>query len=117
MVGEPAEQLDVEQFARDKVREWSAACRALLDFQRRVILIGEPTPEQREAHRTALKWMLRFGRAIYSTAADPEYPDKTVAAEIHGRLLQLEHSWRMTQEQMSDAEAEELIKKHFPDEV
>ena len=116
MVDEPAEPLDVEQFARDNVREWSAACQALLDFQRRVILSDQPTPEQREAHRTALKWMLRFGRAIYSTAADPEYPDKTIASEIYGRLLQLEHSWRMTQEQMPDAEAEALIKEHFPDE-
>lgn len=115
MVDEAAEQFDVEQFARDKVREWSAVCQALLDFQRRVILIGEPTAEQRDAHRTALKWMLRFGQAICSTAADP-YLDKTVAAEIHGRLLQLKHSWRMTEEQMSDAEAEELIKAHFPDE-
>ena len=111
-----AEGLDFQQFARDKVMEWSGLCRQFLDVQRRGILLGNPTPAQQEAHRNALKWMLRMTRAIHVTVADPDYPDPTLASEINGRLIQLEHSWRMINNPMSDAEADELLAKVFPDE-
>jgi hypothetical protein len=111
-----AEGLDFQRIARDKLMEWSGLCRQFLDVQRREILLGNPTPAQRAAHRDALKWMLRMTRAIYATVADPDFPDTAIASEINGRLIQLEHSWRMINNPMSDAEADELLAKIFPDE-
>lgn len=113
---EAAEGVDFQQFARDKVMEWSRLCRQFLDVQRREIFQRNPTPAQQEAHRNALKWMLRMTRALHATVADPDYPDPSLAAEMSGRLIQLEHSWRMANNPMSDAEADELLARVFPDE-
>jgi len=109
-----AEGSSVQAFARETVEQWSELCQNFLDRQRVEILTGEPSPEALEQHRLALKWMLRFARAIHLTAADPDYPDKRIADELEGRMRQLEHSWRMIHERMPDAEAEKLLKDVFP---
>ena len=61
-----------------------------------------------------MRLMLTFGRSIYKTVADPLFPDRGIADEIHGRLIQLEHSWRLAHRTMSDAEAGQLMKEVFP---
>ena len=106
----------VQQAARDQVQQWSDNCQKLLDWQQREILgPGRASREKVEQHRDDLKCLLRFGRAIYLTATDPEYPDKEISSELRGRLIQLEHSWRMVHEQMPEAEAEQLLKEVFPE--
>jgi hypothetical protein len=110
------EGVDFQRFAHEKVMEWSRLCRQFLDVQRREIFQGNPTPAQQEAHRNALKWMLRMTRALHATVADPDYPDPSLAPEMSGRLIQLEHSWRMANNPMSDAEADQLLARVFPNE-
>src|ERR1017187_2529252 len=109
-----AEGSSVQEFARETVEQWSDLCQKFLDRQRAEILTGDPLPIKLEQHRLALKWMLRFARAMHLTAADPDYPDKSIADELEGRLLQLEHSWRMIHERMPEAEAEKLLQQVFP---
>jgi len=86
-----------------------------MDWQRTEILSGQPSPEELQTHRTVLKWMLRFARAIHAAAADPEYPSREIADELQGRAIQLEHSWRMIQEPMPDAQADALLHETFPE--
>lgn len=83
-------------------------------MQRREILMGDPTPAQQEAHRTALKRLLRMTRMMCAAVADPDDPDRQMADELEGRLIQLEESWRMINNPMSEAEADGLIQKFFP---
>ena len=104
----------MEAFARKAVEQWSIVCQQFLDQQRSDILAGRASPEQLEQHRTGLKWLLRFARAIYLTAADPDYPDRWIADELKGRVLQLEHSWRIVHEKMPKAEAKHLLRETFP---
>jgi hypothetical protein len=111
---ERAEGFHVQEAAWETVEKWSAVCQGFLDWQRREVLERKPSQEKLDQHRAGLKWMLRFARAIYLTASDPDYPDRRIAAELRGRLLQLEHSWRMVQEPMPDAEAEQLLREVFP---
>ena len=108
-----AEGSSIQTFARETVDQWSELCQKFLDRQRAEILMGNPSPERLDRHRMALKWMLRFARAIHLSAADPDYPDKRIADELEGRLLQLEHSWRMIHDRMSAAEADKLLKEVF----
>ena len=105
----------VRQFARQAVAQWSELCQKFLDWQRQEILSREPSPTNLEQHRTGLKWLLRFAKGVYLTASDPEYPDKSIADELKGRMLQLEHSWRMIHDPMPDAEAEKLLREVFPE--
>src|SRR4051794_32412673 len=88
-----AEEFSFQQAAWDQVKRWSDICQKFLDWQRRQILPPHTSSAAKlEQHRDGLKWLLRFGRALYLTAADPDYPDKRISSELHGRLVQLEHS-------------------------
>jgi hypothetical protein len=106
----------LQQVAREQVQRWSDICQKFLDWQQREILEPRQAPPGKlEQHRDGLKWLLRFGRAIYMTTSDPDYPDKQISSELRGRLIQLEHSWRMVHQQMPEAEAEQLLKEVFPE--
>ena len=115
---DPPEELDfsLQQAAREQVQRWSDTCQKFLDWQQREILGSRQPPRGKlEQHRDDLKWLFRFGRAIYMTASDPDYPDKQISSELRGRLIQLEHSWRMVHQRMPEAEAEQLRKEVFPE--
>ncbi len=109
-----AEGVDFQQFARDKAMEWSHLCRRFLDATRKEILLGSPSAEKLRAHRAATKWLLRMARAIHMTAADPDFPDRRIADELEGRVIQLEHIWSQIHDPMPEAEADKLLKEVFP---
>jgi hypothetical protein len=79
------------------------------------MLTAEPSAKNRAEHRRCLKWLLRLTRLLHSLAADPEFPDKSLAEELEGRLLQLESSWRIFYEAMPAEEAEKLLAEVFPE--
>jgi hypothetical protein len=112
---EDAGDSSLPQIAQQAVEQWSGLCQRFLDRQRHEILERVPPPESLQEHRAALKLMLRFARALYLTACDPDYPDRHLASELRGRLLQLEHSWRMIHEPLPEAEADQLLKQVFPE--
>jgi len=115
LAGEHAGVSSLQQLAQQTVEQWSDLCQRFLDQQRREILAGVPEPEKLQENRAALKLMLRFARALYLTASDPDYPDHHVSGELRGRRLQLEHSWRMIHDPMPEAEADQLLKQVFPE--
>ncbi|MSU58704.1 MAG: hypothetical protein EXS35_11100 [Pedosphaera sp.] len=95
--------------------EWvSAQCQGFLDWQRRTILQGDPSAELRSTHREALKCLLRMTRSLYLTVSDPDYSDEWASRELRGRLGQLEESWRMSNNPMTDQAADEVLAKCFP---
>ena len=111
---ETSEGFSVLQAARDEVSRWSDLCQKFLDWQKREILVASELSENRiEQHRTQLKWLLRFGRAIYLTASDPDYPDKQLNGELNGRLIQLQHSWQIVHEHLP--QSEQLLEELFPE--
>lgn len=107
--------LRIERLALESVSQWSAHCQRFMEWQRTEILSGQPSPENLQTHRAVLKWMLRFARAIHGIAADPDYPSREIADELQGRVIQLEHSWRMIQEPMPDTQADVWLRETFPE--
>ena len=106
----------MRQFMRRNAEAWSDMTQQLLDEQRIHMLEKEPTQKDLDAQRQRLTWMFRFMRPLYAAVSDPDYPDPWPAQELKGRLIQLEHSWRIFQEpQMTEAEADEILKKVFPE--
>src|SRR6266436_4447147 len=112
---EQAEEFPFQQATREEMDHWSALCQKFLDWQRSDILRRDPSPQALDQHRTRLKWLLRFTKALYMTASDPDYPDKRIADELEGRLLQLQESWAMVHDRMPDAKAEKLLSEVFPE--
>ena len=113
---EASGDFSLQQEAREQVSRWSNVCQKFLDWQKQNFMgLEQPPAEKMDQHRAGLKWLLRFGRALYFTASDPDYPDKRLAGELRGRLIQLEHSWRMVHERLPDAEAAQLLRETFPE--
>jgi hypothetical protein len=105
---------DIEHLTGDYVHEWSTLCGRFLAWERMQMLLAEPTAGKKAQHRQCLKWLLRLTRLLHSMAADPEFPDKSLADELEGRLLQLESSWRMFYEAMPAGQAEKMLAEVFP---
>jgi len=54
---------------------------------------------------------------IHMTAADPDFPDRRIASELAGRVIQLEHIWSQVHDPMPEAEAEKLLREVFTDKA
>lgn len=106
---------EAQRTVRDLVNRWLGCCDEFLDWQRRHILEVEPSAERLEAHRQALKFLLRSTRLMHCQAADPDFPDRSLAAELSARLLQLEQSWEMIEDPMPAEAAEAILKAVFSD--
>jgi hypothetical protein len=113
-LGPNATAPDVEHITGDYVHQWSVWCGRFLAWERQQILLAEPSVTKKEEHRQCLKWLLRLTRLLHSMAADPEFPDRSLADELEGRLLQLESSWRMFYEAMPAGQAEQQLAEVFP---
>ncbi len=101
----------------DRAWEWSRVCGKFLRWQNEHLLFGEPSPDERQEHKTALAWLLRFTRLYLVAVADPEFPDRTLEKELRGRLRQLEDSWlEYCDEGATEKEAERELAAMFPDE-
>ena len=61
--------------------------------------------------------MMRGARALLNLVSDPDFQSRQFVAEISGKLLQLEDSWQSLNNPMTDAEADTLLRKAFPDEA
>ena len=106
---------DCQPLIRDLIFKWSAMCQNFLDAERREMLLKEPTPDDLKVHRSWVNALIRMGRSLGPIVLDPEYPDGRTATELRGRIGQLEQSWRQFHDPMDEAEADRLIKEHFPE--
>jgi hypothetical protein len=113
---EIAEALDSGNYVADLVHRWSEMCFQFRKWERKHILMAEPSPEDQEFHKRNLKWLLRWSRLMHAMIADVDFPDRTLARELSGLVSQLESSWRMIYEAMPDKEADKLLAEVFPDE-
>jgi hypothetical protein len=104
------------QWTIERILEWSASCGRFLDWERAHLILREPSAQDLAEHKQALRLLLRITRIYHAAVSNPEFPDRSVVKEMHGRLLQLESSWRMLHEAMPKAEAEKLLAEVFPDE-
>ncbi|MBI2949225.1 MAG: hypothetical protein HYY23_16410 [Verrucomicrobia bacterium] len=99
------------------LRAWVASCNEFRQRERREIIEQPPSPQRLAEYREELKWMIRAARALLNLVSDPDFPAKQFVTEISGKLLQLEDSWQSLNNPMSDAEADTILQKAFPDEA
>jgi hypothetical protein len=100
----------------DRISEWSGACGRFLDWEQEHLILHEPSSRDLAEHKQALRWLLRITRLYHAAVSDPEFPERSAAKELQGRLLQLESSWRMFHRPLPRTEAEKLRAEVFPDE-
>jgi len=95
---------------------WVEAVNDYLQRQYRDIIQREPSPEKLSQYKNECKWLLRSALVLESLVKDPEYPARQFEKEIAGKLLQLQESWESLNNPVSDAEADTILQKVFPDE-
>ncbi len=95
---------------------WLRRCDQFRERERREIIEQAPSSKELAEYREDLKWMIRGTRAILNVVSDPDFPQQHFAAEVSGKLLQLEESWRSLTNPVTEPEAEALIQKFLPDE-
>lgn len=78
------------------------------------MLRSMPSVQEQEDHRQGLKWLLRLTKLIHSVASDPEFPDKSLLAQLSAQMSQLEESWELFYNQMPATEAEKILSEAFP---
>jgi hypothetical protein len=76
-------------------------------------MLRAPSSKQQENDRQGLKWLLRLTKLIHSVASDPEFPGKSLLAQLDAQMAQLEESWELFYNQMSEAEAEKILSEAF----
>ena len=95
---------------------WVDAVNDYLQRQYREVIQQEPSPEKLSQYQNECKWLLRSALVLESLVKDPEYPARQFEKEIAGKLLQLQESWESLNNPLSDAEADAVLQKVFPNE-
>jgi hypothetical protein len=95
---------------------WIETVNDYLQRQYKEVIQQEPSSEKLSQFRLECKWLLRSGLEIESMVKDPEYPAPQFGPEIAGKLLQLKESWETLNNPMTDAEADAILQKIFPDD-
>ncbi len=103
------------QTASESIERVCHACDKLVECERELILMGNPTEKQLEELRKAHKWLLRIARLWHWVAADPEYPDQTLKNILEAQILRMEEVWKLCYEPpMPTAEADRILAEAFP---
>ena len=115
--GSAEPQASVTAATHKLLQTWIATCNDFRERERQEIIEQLPSPERLAEYREELKWMIRGARALLNLVSDPDFPARQFVAEISGKLLQLEDSWRSLNNPMTDAEADAFLREAFPDEA
>ena len=95
---------------------WVEAVNDDLQRQYLEIIQQEPSQEKLSQYKFECKWLLRSALKLDSLVKDPEYPARHFGPEISGKLLQLQESWESLNNPITEAEAEGILQRVFPDE-
>jgi hypothetical protein len=100
--------------ARKTVEHWAKAVDTFRQWEREEIIRKEPSPGELAKHREEGAWFIRWTRQLQSLVMDPEFPLPECQAMVAGRLSQLEEAFAMIHDPMTDAEADAILQKVFP---
>jgi hypothetical protein len=117
LTGEPGlGAFDLRRVVMENLQGFCAECDRFIQRQYREIIRGNPSKEQRETHRRALKWALRTAKLLECVPSDPDSPSPAMVALLRAKVWQLEESWKAIYEPMPEEQANKLLAEIFPDE-
>ncbi len=78
--------------------------------------IENPNPEDLRKHKSTLETMIAFGELLSSATSSPAFPDREMAGIVAATQQMLKDDLAMWHgNQLTDAQAEELLQKVFPE--
>ncbi len=103
-----------QQLVVEQIPQWCEVLDQFIQWQSQRMLRASPSPQEEKDHRQGLKWLLRLTKLIHSVASDPEFPDKSLLAQLEAQMGQLEESWALFYNRMPEEEAEKILAIVFP---
>ena len=92
---------------------WINDCNEFRRWEREEILRKEPSPETIAEHGKKSQLFILSGRLLQGLMTS--FDSRPLRPEVDGKLRQLEETWDMVHNPMSDQEAEAILQKAFPD--
>jgi hypothetical protein len=105
----------LERIVLAQAEQWLEQCHTFRQWYRQNFLLRGPTAEQEKLADKIQRWLIRITRALLSQMLDPEFPHRHLARSVEATLWQLEEDWAARHNRMSDAEADSIIQKVFPE--
>ena len=105
----------LERIVVDQVEQWLGQCHTFRQWYRQNFVLRRPTAEQEKLADEIQPWMIRLTRALITQMLDPEFPHRHLARSIEATLWQLEEDWEARHNPMTQADADSIIARVFPE--
>ena len=104
---------------RDLIRRWVEIwiqnCNEFRRWEREELVLKEPSPRTVAEHGKKSQLFILTARFLQGLMADADYSARELRTEVDGKVRQLEETWGMIHNPMSDEEASAILQKGFPD--
>lgn len=97
------------------IQIWVNDCNEFRRWEREELILKEPSAETLVEHGKKSQLFILTARFLQGLMANPDYPAREFRAEVDGKVRQLEETWDMIHNPMSDEEAGAILQKAFPD--
>src|SRR5258708_4813853 len=97
------------------VQIWVSDCNEFRRWEREELILKDPSPETIAEHAKKSQLFILSARLLQGLMANPDYPAREFRAEVDGKVRQLEETWDMIHNPMTDEEADAILLKAFPD--
>ena len=104
---------------RDLIRRWVQIwvqdCNEFRRWEREELVLKEPASRTIAQHGKKSQLFILTARFLQGLMADADYSARELRAEVDGKVRQLEETWDLIHNPMSDEEASAILQKAFPD--
>ena len=90
-------------------------CNEFRRWERKELILKRPSPEVVAEHVRKSQLFILTARLLQGLMANPNYPAREFRAEVDGKVRQLEETWDMIHNPMSNEQADAILQKAFPD--
>lgn len=97
---------------RAAVDDWDEVCSGLGPWESEH-LTNDKTGQALTQHRRWIADLLSWGRLVQRATDQPEFPDKTLAQRVNGRIRHLEDKMALWHREMDQAEQERILAAAF----
>jgi hypothetical protein len=112
----PDIQSEAHDITKRQLREWFNWMDRILDIHRSNFVFRQPTANELEEHKAALKLSIRTCLMFNAVIADPDFNDPDLVARLQVRIQQLQDAYDTFHDAtLSYEQSEKILRQVFPE--